>query len=200
MNKMLSEIAQIFNTKDHDLKEHELNKLDKLIKLDPQIIASVIENGEEFLKHQFGSHTSGTNRSFLIAAFLFTMSANFFSFFALNHERIGLYQDLIWPSLLMSLGLGFPAMLVAFSIIPGRFSYPGNEPLLWLPQNWYDPKKVDFDASQIERAKTLQYQIERNRKVLNRKAITLKYAIGFSFLVAIGCMIWVLLIIQIKLD
>lgn len=175
--------------------------LSPLQSLSQTVLDEVIREGEDRLQAQFDAANSGDKRGMSWIGFLAALiTASLGAAISLLNAK----QD-YW---LASIAIVFAAMLLKASIsaiksvTPELFSFPGNEPKNWFPDQWHEEnsKRRGIKTARIEQALVLQNKISDNIETARVNALYLRYSIEDTFFSIVFTVILILLYLEFQVN
>lgn len=137
--------------------------LNRLRDLDAETLAEVIREGEARIEAQFSAATAADQRALSWAGFVVTITmATTAGSITLISSNILLPLAII--GVLLSSLLAISAFLAVGTVLPKKFSLPGNLPENWLPDEWERGFGHNLAQARIEQARCLNDQIDDNAK------------------------------------
>lgn len=164
------------------------NRVHEIRGFHDDVLDEIVREGEAMLAAQLSVATAADQRAMTLAGF----------FIAAATAAVGGVVALIlsdkvdWNVVLIGTAYAIAMTSAGGSAIwsarPNRFSFPGNEPASWHPEQWRIGSGGPHTKEQarIEQSMTLQSQIKRNTQTLTRNGRWMKGALLVGFLATLG--------------
>lgn len=163
------------------------NRVSELSTLKIEVLQEVVREGELMLAAQLAVASAADQRAMTLAGLLIagaTASAG-------GVVAMLLGDSPNWNIALVGSAYAAAAITIAgfalWSARPGRFSFPGNEPASWHPEQWQigalGPHTIH--QARVEQAVNLQSQIKKNQRIQARNALWLRISLLLAFLATV---------------
>lgn len=172
------------------------NRVIELNALDEEILKEVVREGEAMLAAQLSVATAADQRAMTFAGLLIAAAT------AATGGVVALIltANPNWTAALIGAFYAIFALVAAgfaiWSAKPNDFSFPGNEPSSWHPEQWLAGKNGPHNLKQarVEQAVTLQSQIGKNKATLALNAARMRKAVAIGFtstvVAAVAILFW----------
>ncbi|HEY0313421.1 MAG TPA: hypothetical protein VGC56_13100 [Allosphingosinicella sp.] len=172
--------------------------LSDLRKLDAEVLAELIREGETRIAAQLAVATAADQRSMTWAGFLIAVATAAIGGGA-SLLISGKHLAFALVAIVFSGWIFAAAWMIVDAVRPKHYFFPGNIPENWLPENWLAYPKGPFDLKEarVEQATCLNNGIDDNAEAAETHANALKrsmdhalLAIAFAGVSILGLFIW----------
>ncbi|WP_293967752.1 hypothetical protein [Sphingomonas sp.] len=164
------------------------NRVGELTVLCDEVLEQVVREAETLIAAQLVVAGAADQRAMTFAGFLIAAAT----------AAIGGVVALIlsdkpdWS--VVTIGTSYSLLMVVasgcaiWSAKPGPFSFPGNEPSCWHPDQWHAGASGPHDLHQarVEQAVTLQSQLGKNKRSLAKNSRWMRVAMALAFLATLA--------------